>query len=156
MEKGQEVDLYLELEENMRIETFEPHMHASGVRMCWEAIWGGRTETMTCTGYDHNWVKVYNYGENAAPLLPRGTLLHVTGYFDTTTDNRNVIDPRNWQGLGHRSIDNMAIVFMPGIALSDEEFAAEVRARREALGLEEGEGVLGCPLCAFEELPARW
>ncbi len=154
MQADQEVHIYQTLEQNMKITTFEPHMHAAGVRMCLEAIYGGRTETLTCAGYDHNWVKVYNYAEDVQPLLPRGTLLHVTAYFDTTPDNKNVVDPRNWGGLGHRSIDNMAIVFTPGLVLSDEEFAEEVAKRRERLGLAKGEGMLGCPLCGFEELPA--
>jgi hypothetical protein len=154
MENGQQVHLYHTLEENMKITTFEPHMHASGVRMCFEAIWGGRTETLSCAGYDHNWVKVYDYHEDHAPLLPAGTLIHVIAEFDTTPDNKNVIDPRNWQGLGHRSIDNMAIVFLPGIPLTDEQFADEIARRRERLGLAVGESMLGCPLCGFEELPA--
>jgi mono/diheme cytochrome c family protein len=153
MEKGQEVYVYHTLEDNMKVTTFEPHMHASAVRMCWETIWGGRTETISCAGYDHNWVKVYNYDEDHAPLLPKGTLIRVTGEFDTTADNRNVVDPRNWQGLGHRSIDNMAIIFLPGVVLSDEEFAQEIAARRERLALAPGEGMIGCPLCGFTELP---
>ena len=155
MEDGQEVHIFHTLQQNMKITTFEPHMHAAGVRMCMEAVWGGRTETLTCAGFDHNWVKVYNYAEDAAPLLPRGTLLHVTAYFDTTENNKNVVDPRNWGGLGHRSIDNMAIMFAPGLTLNDEQFAAEIEKRRLRLGLAKGEGMLGCPLCGFEELPGN-
>jgi len=155
MQDGQEVHIFHTLQQNMKITTFEPHMHAAGVRMCMEAVWGGRTETLTCAGYDHNWVKVYNYAEDAAPLLPRGTLLHVTAYFDTTENNTNVIDPRNWGGLGHRSIDNMAIVFAPGLTLNDEQFAEEIAKRRLRLGLAKGEGMLGCPFCGFEQLPGN-
>jgi hypothetical protein len=154
MQPGQEVEIFTMLEENMKITTFEPHMHAAGVRMCLEAIWEGRSETLTCAGYDHNWVKVYDYADHAAPLLPKGTLVRVTAYFDTTENNRNVVDPRNWGGLGHRSIDNMAIVFLPGVRLSDEEFEAEMAERREALGLEPGETAIGCPLCGLDALPA--
>ena len=112
-EAGQEIHFYHTLQQHTKFETFEPHMHASGVRMCLEAIWGGRAETLSCAGYDHNWVRVYKYADHVVPLLPKGTLLHVTGYFDTTASNRNVVDPRNWQGLGHRSIDNMAILIAP-------------------------------------------
>ena len=155
MEADQQVHLYATLQEHTKLSTFEPHMHAAGVRMCLEAIWGGRTETLSCAGYDHNWVKVYKYGDDAAPLLPKGTLLHVTAYFDNTPSNKNVIDPRNWGGLGHRSIDNMAILIAPALALTDEQFAEGgwPRAARR-LGLTAGESVLGCPLCGFEELPA--
>jgi hypothetical protein len=154
MEAGQEVHLYATLQQHTKLTTFEPHMHAAGVRMCMEAIWGGRTETLSCAGYDHNWVRVYKYGDDAAPLLPKGTLLHITAYFDTTPNNRNVIDPRNWGGLGHRSIDNMAILIAPTIILTDEEFRQEMAARRKRLNLAKGQTVLGCPLCGFDELPA--
>jgi mono/diheme cytochrome c family protein len=154
MEAGQEVHLYATLLEHTKLTTFEPHMHASGVRMCIEAIWGGRTETLSCAGYDHNWVRVYKYADDAAPLLPKGTLLHVTAYFDNTPDNKNVVDPRNWGGLGHRSIDNMAILIAPTITLTDEELREEIAIRRQRLNLPKGQTVLGCPLCGFDELPA--
>jgi hypothetical protein len=153
MQAGQEVHLYATLEQHAKLTTFEPHMHASGVKMCLEAVYGGRSEMLTCSGYDHNWVRVYKYKDDAAPLLPKGTLLHVTGFFDTTPANRNVIDPRNWQGLGHRSIDNMAIVFVPTINLTDDEFKQEMATRRQRLNLAKGQAALGCPLCGFEELP---
>jgi hypothetical protein len=153
LQAGQEVHFYTTLTQHAKVTTFEPHMHASGVKMCIEAIYGGRTETLTCAGYDHNWVRVYKYKEDAAPLLPKGTILHVTGIFDTTPANRNVIDPRNWQGLGHRSIDNMAILFLPMINLTDEEFKQEMATRRKNLSLAKGQAALGCPLCGFEELP---
>ena len=154
MTPGQKVEMYLTLRDNIKLTMFEPHMHASGVRMCIEAIWGGRTETLNCAGYDHNWVRVYRYDDDAAPLLPKGTLVKATSYFDTTPSNTNVVDPRNWQGLGHRSIDNMSVVIANPIMMTDEEFAQEMQMRRERLGLAKGESVAGCPLCGFEELPA--
>jgi hypothetical protein len=145
MTAGQTVEMEYTLTQNMKITTYEPHMHAAGVRMCVEAIWQGESELLNCAGYDHNWVKVYNYAEDSAPLLPRGTVLRVTSYFDVTPENPNVVDPRNWGGLGHRSIDNMSIVFFPSIPLSEDEFQAEMRRRLEMLPA--GERPIGCPLC---------
>ena len=153
MKAGQEVHLYATLQDNTMLTTFEPHMHAAGVRMCLEAIWGGRTETLSCAGYDHNWVRVYKFADDAVPLLPKGTLLHITAYFDTSPANKNVIDPRNWAGLGHRSIDNMAILIAPTIILTDKEFQQEMTKRRQKLNLAKGQTVLGCPLCGFDQLP---
>ena len=44
----------------------------------------------------------------------------------------------------------MFINLMRGIYLTDEEFAEELVQRREALGLEPGDTVIGCPLCGAE------
>src|SRR4030095_11335601 len=146
---------YMTLSQPLKLTVFEPHMHATGVRMCLEAIYGSRVETLNCSGYDHNWVKTYAYDEDAAPLLPRGTILKVTGYFDNTASNKNVVDPRNWSGLGHRSIDNMLVMIAQGVNLSEEQFAQEVATRRTELNLAEGQSTIGCPLCAFSKIPAR-
>jgi hypothetical protein len=116
--------------------------------LCLEAIYPSYSETLNCSGYDHNWVKTYAYQEDASPLLPRGTILKVTGYFDNTAANRNVVDPRNWSGLGHRSIDNMLIVIAQGVYLNDQLFAQEVAKRRAALKLTDGQVAPGCPTCA--------
>ncbi len=88
---------------------FEPHLHAPGERMCLEAIWGYTIETLSCVGYDHNWVRGYPMLDQAAPILPKGTILHIVGYMNNTETNPNVPDPRNWQGSGNRSVTNMFI-----------------------------------------------
>ncbi|HZM58587.1 MAG TPA: hypothetical protein VFB85_02300 [Vicinamibacterales bacterium] len=146
---------YATLSRPLKLTVFEPHMHSTGVRMCLEAIYGSHVETLNCSGYDHNWVKTYAYKEDAAPLLPAGTILKVTGYFDNTPANKNVVDPRNWSGLGHRSIDNMLILIAQGVNLTEEQFAQEVARRRETLKLSEGQATPGCPMCAFAKIPRR-
>ncbi|MDP6580529.1 MAG: hypothetical protein QF681_07730 [Vicinamibacterales bacterium] len=143
----QELHAYAVLQQHTKILTFEPHMHAPGIRMCLEAIWGASIQTLTCAGYDHNWVRSYVYADDAAPLLPEGTILHVTGYMDTTPGNRNVADPRNWGGGGRRSVANMFIDLGEGIALTDEEFELEMGMRRNRLNLTVNDVVIGCPLC---------
>ena len=148
MEANQRVDAYFTLPQHTKISTYEPHMHAPGVRMCLEAIWGVTVQTLNCSKYDHNWVRAYWYDDDSAPLLPKGTILHVIGYFDTTPANRNVADPRNWSGSGHRSVDNMMINLMQAITLTDEQFEAEVAKRRQQLGLKPGQTVIGCPTCS--------
>jgi mono/diheme cytochrome c family protein len=154
MESGKKIESFHTLQQPTKITVFEPHMHAAAVRMCLDAIWGSRIETLSCSGYDHSWVRSYQYEDDSAPLLPRGTILRVTGYYDNTPANRNVVDPRNWSGLGHRSIDNMNILIMQAVNLTDEKFQEEVAARRERLKLKPGEDAIGCPLCAFDKIPA--
>jgi hypothetical protein len=108
-ESNQLLHAYAVLNEPTKIVTFEPHLHAPGSRMCIEAIWGINIQTLTCAGYDHNWVRGYAYQDDYAPLLPKGTVLHIVGYMDTTTANRNVADSRNWSGSGNRSVSNLFI-----------------------------------------------
>jgi mono/diheme cytochrome c family protein len=81
---NQELHAYAVLQEHTKIIAFEPHLHAPGVRMCLEAIWGHNIQTLNCVGYDHNWVKQYVYEDDSAPLLPKGTIVHLIGFLDTT------------------------------------------------------------------------
>ena len=146
-EKDQELHAYTVLDEHIKIITFEPHLHAPGERMCLEAIWGYTVETLSCVGYDHNWVRGYAYEDHAAPLLPKGTILHITGYMNNTDSNPNVPDPRNWQGSGNRSVTNMFIDLGMRVKLSDEQFVEEMEKRRQDLNLGPNDHVIGCPLC---------
>ena len=153
MEAGQKIESFVTLQQHTKLTVFEPHMHAAGVRMCLDAAWGSKIETLSCSGYDHNWVRSYQYEDDSTPLLPKGTILRLTGYYDNTPANKNVVDPRNWSGLGHRSIDNMNILIMQVINLTDEQFQKEIKARREKLKLTLGQSSPGCPLCGFDQLP---
>jgi hypothetical protein len=152
-EANQRLDAYRVLEENTKVTSFEPHLHAPGVRMCLEAIWGINVQTLSCSGYDHNWVRVYDYDDDYAPLLPKGTILHIIGYMDNSVTNQNVPDPRNWAGAGNRSIANMFIDLGQGYALSDEQFYAEMAKRREKLKLTANDVLIGCPLCSGDPIP---
>ncbi len=149
----QELHAYQVLTEHTKIVSFEPHLHGPGHRMCLEAIWGMQIETLSCSGYDHNWVKQYVYDPDSAPLLPAGTVLHLVGYMDMTADSPNVPDPRNWQGSGNRSITNMFIDLGNRVALTDEQFVAEMAERRETHQLGVNDHLVGCPLC-MANIPA--
>jgi mono/diheme cytochrome c family protein len=146
-EKDQELHAYTVLEDHTKIITFEPHLHAPGERMCLEAIWGYTVETLSCVGYDHNWVRGYAYEDNATPLLPKGTILHIVGYMNNTDSNPNVPDARNWQGSGNRSVTNMFIDLGMRVKMSEEQFFEEMENRRQQLNLGPNDHVIGCPLC---------
>jgi hypothetical protein len=152
---NQRVDAYQVLEEPTKIKSYEPHLHAAGTRMCLEAIWGHTIETLNCVGYDHNWVIVYDYDDDYAPLLPKGTILHLIGYFDTTNANKNVTDPRNWKGSGNISISNMFHDNGESIGLTEEQFFAEMERRKQKLHWQAGQVIIGCPLCNSTPLPVK-
>jgi hypothetical protein len=157
MEANQQLHAYTVLQQHTKIISFEPHLHAPGQRMCLEAIWGYNIQTLNCVGYDHNWVRGYDYTDDSAPLLPKGTILHIVGYMDNSPTNKNVPDPRNWQGSGNRSVANMFIDLGMRVALSDEQFQDEMAKRRERLHITKNDTVIGCPLCnvVFPAAPAK-
>ena len=96
----------------------------------------------------------YDYADDSAPLLPKGTILHIIGYMDNSPSNKNVPDPRNWQGSGNRSVANMFIDLGQRVALTDEQFHEEMAKRRDQLKLTRNDIVIGCPLCSLAFAPA--
>lgn len=152
-EANQQLHAYLVLERPTKVVTFEPHLHAPGARMCLEYIWGINIQTLTCAGYDHNWVRQYEYDDDHAPLLPKGAILHIVGYMDNTEKNKNVPDPRNWQGSGNRSIANMFIDLGQSVALTEEQFQQEMAERRERRKMKKNDFFVDCPLCGVPPPP---
>ncbi|HVG84433.1 MAG TPA: cytochrome c [Vicinamibacterales bacterium] len=152
-EANQQLHAYLVLERPMKVVTFEPHLHAPGARMCLEYIWGINIQTLSCSGYDHNWVRQYEYEDDYAPLLPKGTILHITGYMDNTEKNKNIPDPRNWQGSGNRSIANMFIDLGQSVYLTEEQFQDEMAKRREKRKMKKNDYFIDCPLCGVPPPP---
>jgi hypothetical protein len=147
-EPNQRAESYYVLPQPMRLMNFEPHLHAAGVRMCMEAIYERAIETISCSGYDHNWVRNYYFDDNHAPLLPKGTILKTSAWFDNTAKNANILDPRNHQNWGRRSINNMFMVFNYLLPLTDEQYQEELAKRREYLNRTNGwDELIGCTGC---------
>jgi hypothetical protein len=123
-------DAYFKVDRNARLTAFMPHMHNRGKRQCIEAIYPNMVvEQFNCVNYDFQWQIVYNYADDVAPLLPAGTIIHVTSWHDNSAGNRNNPDPRNWVGFGNRTTDDMARHWLTFYYMSDEEFQAEVNER---------------------------
>jgi hypothetical protein len=128
-------DAYFKVDRNARLTSFMPHMHNRGKRQCLEAIYPNMTvEQFNCVNYDFQWQIVYNYADDVAPLLPAGTIIHVTSWHDNSAGNRNNPDPRNWVGFGNRTTDDMARHWLTFYYMSDEEFQAEVNERTSTRG----------------------
>jgi hypothetical protein len=107
-----------------------PHMHNRGKRQCIEAIYPSMVvEQFNCVNYDFQWQIVYNFADDVAPLLPAGTIIHVTSWHDNSAGNRNNPDPRNWVGFGNRTTDDMARHWLTYYYMSDDEFKAETAER---------------------------
>ena len=135
------VDGYTTLSHNAQMVMIQPHMHSRGKRQCVEAILpattgevsrgnGSKTEriTLNCINFDMNWNISYKYKDEAAPVLPKGTVIHITSWYDNTTTKFNP-DSKNWVGNGPRSVDIMSYQWQSFFYLTDEEYAQKVKER---------------------------
>jgi hypothetical protein len=119
---------YHVLAQPARLENFQPHMHLRGKAMAIEAILpNGTTQMLSYVDhFNFNWMNNYIYAEDAAPVLPKGTILHVTAWHDNTTANKNNPDPDQWVGWGDRTVDEMAHAWVNVTYISEEDYQAWV------------------------------
>jgi hypothetical protein len=80
--------------------------------------------------FNFNWMTNYIYDDDVAPLLPKGTVIHVSAWYDNTKANENNPDPDQWVGYGDRTVDEMAHAWMNVVYLNDDEYKAEVDKRK--------------------------
>lgn len=128
---------YHQLRQPARLENFQPHMHLRGKAMSIEAILpDGATRMLSYVDhFSFNWMNNYIYTDESAPVLPKGTLIHVTAWHDNTRANPNNPDPDQWVGFGDRTVDEMAHAWVNVTYLSDAEYnewVAQHRAKHVA------------------------
>ena len=123
---------YIPLPLPARLENYQPHMHVRGKAMSMEAIYpDGRVEMLSHVGeFDFNWHVNYVYAEGAAPVLPRGTVIHLTAWHDNTAANPANPDPTQWVGWGQRSFDDMYHAHVNVTYLTDEDYGRIVEERK--------------------------
>ncbi|MEE2963566.1 MAG: hypothetical protein VX427_05380 [Acidobacteriota bacterium] len=125
---------FIPLETATRILSYQPHMHVRGKSMSLEAIYPtGRVEMLSYVeNFNFNWHVNYVYADDAAPLLPAGTMIKLTAWHDNTAGNRANPDPTQWVGWGQRSYDDMYHAHVRYIELTEEDYKQMVQDRRRA------------------------
>ena len=115
-----------------RVESFQPHMHLRGKAMSMEAILPtGQTVMLShVNNFNFNWHNSYVYADDAAPLLPKGTILKITSWYDNTTSNKNNPDPNQWVGFGDRTVDEMGHAWVNISYMNDQDYQTEVGKRK--------------------------
>jgi len=136
-------DGYFRLPKPALMASFQPHMHNRGKAQCIEAIYPdvradsarpgpARTETISCvSNYQFGWHITYPYADDVAPLLPAGTVMHVTSWHDNSSANRWNPNPKNWVGQGQRSIDEMSFAWVTLTYLDEADYQQRVAERRK-------------------------
>jgi len=126
------VEGFFPLREAARIESVQAHMHLRGKAMMVEALLptGQRQVLSLVSDFNFNWMTTYVYGDDVAPLLPKGTILKVTAWHDNTSAKKSNPDPNQWVGWGDRTVDEMAHAWINIVYLDDDEFKSEQENRR--------------------------
>lgn len=123
------------------VNSFRPHLHMRGRLMSMEAIYpDGRKEVLSeVNKYNHNWQISYQFTDDAAPLLPAGTILQFTSIFDNTVNNPLNPDPEQWVLFGRRGVDEMSHAWVGITYMNEEQFSEEEKRRSLAIpGLDAG------------------
>jgi hypothetical protein len=128
-------ETYFPLRQAARLESYQPHMHLRGKAMTMEAILpNGQVVVISHVGeFQFNWHLAYTYADDAAPLLPKGTVLKIKAWHDNTAANKSNPDPNVWVGYGSRTVDEMAHAWVNITYMSDQDYAVEVEQRRARL-----------------------
>ena len=135
------VDSYFRLKSAVQVLSFQPHMHNRGKALCIEAILpgdgvasiehGDPIMPLSCVDrYQFAWHISYHYADDVQPLLPAGTVLHVTAWHNNTAGNRFNPDPSQHVTFGQRTVDDMSFAWMKFLYLTDEEYKQQVAERK--------------------------
>ena len=118
----------------VRIDSFQPHGHFRLVGKTLEIFdpkTGNLEMVSSVSDWTNDWHTSHIYADDAAPLVPAGSVLVITGYYDNTVANRQNPDPNQWVGGGSRSADEMSHAWIAVTHLDDESYEQQV-AEREA------------------------
>lgn len=103
------VDSQIAIRANVRLIGLMPHMHLRGKAFEYRAVYPtGETETLLkVPRYDFNWQLFYYLAE--PKLLPEGTRIECTAYFDNSANNPANPDPSKEVRWGDQSWEEMMI-----------------------------------------------
>ena len=98
-----------------------------------EAIYpDSRREVLTKINWRHNWHTTHIYADHVQPLLPKGTVLIFTSFYDNTVNNPSNPDPDQWVPFARRSANEMSHIRI-GMTYFDDEQFARLEEERAAL-----------------------
>ena len=101
---------YRRFETPVRIDSWQPHGHLRLVAKRLEVLYpDGRRETISMvSNWNPGWHHSHVYEPDAAPILPAGSVIINTAWYDNTPRNRYNPDPDQWVGVGDRTTDEMS------------------------------------------------
>lgn len=115
----------------VRIDSWQPHGHLRLVAKRLEVLYpNGRRETLSMvSNWNPGWHHSHVYEETAAPLLPAGSVIINTAWYDNTEKNFYNPDPDQWVGVGDRTTDEMSHAWI-AVTQLDEAAYQRLLAKR--------------------------
>ena len=114
------VSAVLPISRTVELVSIAPHMHLLGREATIEAIFpdGQRRQLIRIADWNFQWQGDYTYREPI--ILPAGTIVSLTAYYDNSLNNpKNPTNPPVAVKWGERTVDEMALTFLtvksPGI-----------------------------------------
>ena len=126
----------------VRLDSYQPHGHVHLHAMSVQAVYpDGNVELISMvTDFDARWHHSYIYEDDVAPLLPTGTVVVLTGWYDNTAENELTPDPEIWYARGSRTMDEMSHAWIAVTHLTEEGYQKLVEERESRLATEEDGG----------------
>jgi hypothetical protein len=119
----------------VRIDSWQPHGHLRMVAASLEIFHpatGERELVSMVSNWTAYWHLSHVYEDHVAPLVPAGSVMVLTQWYDNSANNKNNPDPTVWAGAGSRTTDEMAHQWIAITHLDQAGYDALV-AEREAL-----------------------
>jgi hypothetical protein len=120
--------------EPVRIDSFQPHGHFRLVGQTLEILYPEKNKLemiSSVSNWTNSWHTSHIFAPDAAPIVPKGAVLIITGYYDNTPNNKSNPDPSQWVALGSRTADEMSHAWIGVTHLDDEGYARIVAEREE-------------------------
>jgi hypothetical protein len=122
----------------VRIDSFMPHGHYR-LRSKWMELYHPSTNEREMISMVPNfhpgWQNDYTYADDVAPLVPQGSVMILTAFYDNTANNPHNPDPDQWVMRGARTTDEMSHAWIAVTHLDDEGYR-QLLAAREGLETE--------------------
>lgn len=116
----------------VRIDSFQPHGHFRLVAKTLEIFYPetGKLELISSiSNWTNSWHTSHIFEDDVAPLVPKGAVLVITGYYDNSAANKQNPDPEQWVGIGSRTADEMSHAWIAVTHLDDEGYQSLLAER---------------------------
>ena len=118
----------------VRIDSFQPHGHLRlrGASLeIFHPSTGDRDVVSMISDWTTWWQHSHLFDEDVAPLMPAGSVMILTHWYDNSADNPNNPDPEQWVYRGGRTTDEMSHAWI-AVTHLDEAGYQQIKAEREA------------------------